>query len=67
MKVTAHRGAEKFKVEGEQSQTSIDLVPVLLGRGVRFFEYMGIEPVELETASVIAAPGGTHLSFRVLK
>ena len=45
----------------------IDLVPVLLGEGVRLFEYLGIEPVELERTDVTAAPGVTHLTFRVVK
>jgi dihydrofolate reductase len=45
----------------------IDLVPVLLGEGVRLFECLGIEPVELETIGVSEAPGVIHLSFRVVK
>jgi len=46
---------------------SIDLVPVLLGQGVRLFEYLGIEPIELETTGVTRAPGVTHLTFSVKK
>jgi len=45
----------------------IDLVPVLLGSGTRLFEYLGIEPIQLETTRVIEAPGVTHLDFRVIK
>ena len=45
----------------------IDLVPVLLGQGLRLFEYLGIEPIELETVRVINVPGVTHTSFRVIK
>ena len=45
----------------------IDLAPVLLGSGVRLFEHLGIEPVELETVEVVDAPGVTHLTFRVVK
>jgi hypothetical protein len=45
----------------------VDLVPVLLGRGVRFFDRLGAGPVELGRARVIEAPGVTHLRFRVLK
>ncbi len=45
----------------------IFLVPVLLGSGVRLFEQLGIEPVELESTAVVEAPGLTHLQFRVLK
>ena len=41
----------------------IDLVPVLLGGGVRLFEHLGGGPIELERTSVIEAPGGTHVTF----
>lgn len=44
----------------------IALVPVLLGRGVRLFEHLGIEPIELEQIKVIAAPGVTHLHYRII-
>ena len=45
----------------------IDLVPVLLGAGIRLFEHLGNGPIELERTRVIDAPGVTHLTFRVLK
>ena len=52
---------------GLLDEIQIDLVPVLLGQGVRLFEQLGIEPIELERTGVVTAPGVTHLSFRVLK
>jgi dihydrofolate reductase len=52
---------------GLLNEIQIDLVPVLLGNGIRLFEPLGIEPVELETTTVIEAPGVTHLHFRVAK
>jgi len=52
---------------GLLDEIQIDLVPVLLGSGVRLFEHLGIEPVELERTKVIEAPGVTHLGFRVVK
>jgi dihydrofolate reductase len=52
---------------GLLDEIGIDLVPVLLGQGVRLFEYLGIEPVELELTGVRNSPGVTHLSFRVVK
>jgi len=45
----------------------VDLVPVLLGGGVRFFDRLGAGPVEVEITRVIEAPGVSHLRFRVLK
>ena len=45
----------------------IDLVPVLLGGGVRLFEHPGTAPLKLETTGAIEGQGVTHLSFRVVK
>jgi len=45
----------------------IDLVPVLLGAGVRLFDQLGATPIELESTQVAVAPGVTHLTFRVNK
>ncbi len=52
---------------GLLDEIGIDLVPVLLGQGVRLFEHPGIEPIELERTSVTETPGVTHLMFRVVK
>ncbi|MGH2626282.1 MAG: dihydrofolate reductase family protein, partial [Anaerolineales bacterium] len=46
---------------------NIDLVPLLLGRGVRLFEEIGIEPVELELAAVVEGQGVTHLRYAIPK
>jgi dihydrofolate reductase len=59
--------AQQCLKAGLLDEIGIDLVPVLLGQGIRFFEYLGIEPVELERTSVIEAPGVTHLTFRIVK
>jgi dihydrofolate reductase len=45
----------------------VDLVPVLLGDGVRLFDHLGTEPIELESTRVIEGAGVTHLTFRVVK
>jgi dihydrofolate reductase len=59
--------AQQCLKAGLLDEIGIDLVPVLLGKGIRFFEYLGIEPVELENTRVMQAPGVTHLMFRVAK
>src|SRR5215211_8691598 len=41
----------------------VNLVPVLLGDGVRLFEHLGTEPIELEHTRVIEGAGITHLTF----
>jgi dihydrofolate reductase len=45
----------------------VDLVPVLLGEGVRLFEHLGTAPIELERTRVVEGAGVTHLTFRVLR
>ncbi|MCL4249245.1 MAG: dihydrofolate reductase family protein [Anaerolineae bacterium] len=52
---------------GLLDEIGIDLVPVLLGSGVRLFEQIGIEPVELEILGVTEDTGVTHLRYRVVK
>jgi dihydrofolate reductase len=52
---------------GLLDEIHVELVPVLLGGGVRLFEHLGTEPIELESSRVIEAPGVTHLTFRVAK
>jgi dihydrofolate reductase len=43
------------------------VVPLLLGAGVRLFDHLGGTPIELESTKVVAAPGVTHMYFRVVK
>jgi len=52
---------------GLLDEIHIDLVPVLLGAGVRLFDDLGAAPIALERTRVIEAPGVTHLFFRVVK
>ncbi len=52
---------------GLLDEIQLDLVPVLLGGGVRLFDNLGAAPIELETIKVVEAPGVTHLKFRLVK
>ncbi len=52
---------------GLLDEIHVDLVPVLLGGGVRLFEHLGSTPIELESTRVIEAPGVTHLTYRIVK
>jgi dihydrofolate reductase len=52
---------------GLLDEIQIDLVPVLLGGGVRLFDHLGAEPIELQCTRVVEAPGITHLIYRVIK
>jgi dihydrofolate reductase len=48
-------------------EIQIHLVPVLLSDGIRLFEHLGTEHIELERTRVIKTPFATHLRFRVVK
>ena len=57
----------QFLKAGLLDEIGIELVPVLLGKGVRLFEYLGIEPIELECTNATRAPGVVHMNFKVVK
>ena len=48
-------------------EIQIDLVPILIGSGIRLFDHLGPKPIELESTGVIEGSGVTHLRFRVIK
>src|SRR5687767_9382916 len=52
---------------GLLDEIHVDLVPVLLGDGVRLFDHLGTEPMELESPRVIEGAGVTHLTYRIVK
>jgi len=52
---------------GLLDEVTVNLVPVLLGEGVRLFDHLGPTPIELESTGVIEGSGVTHLTFRVVK
>ena len=52
---------------GLVDQIQIGIVPILLGEGLRFFEHLGSEPIELERMRILESPTRTDLWFRVVK
>jgi dihydrofolate reductase len=52
---------------GLLDEIHIDLAPVLLFDGIRLFDHLGIEPVDLQIVEVTATAGVIHLTFRVVK
>jgi dihydrofolate reductase len=48
-------------------EIQVDIVPILLGEGLRLFDHLGTEYIELERTRVIETPGFTHLRFRIVK
>jgi dihydrofolate reductase len=59
--------AQQCLKAGLIDEINIDLVPVLLGKGIRLIDHLGNQAIELESMSVTKASGVTHLLFRVVK
>ncbi|NUR69473.1 MAG: dihydrofolate reductase [Hamadaea sp.] len=59
------RTAQQAIAAGLADEIQIQLVPVLLGSGVRLFDQLGTEHIELERTRVLGSPHVTHLRFRV--
>ena len=58
---------QQFIRAGLLDELQIHLAPVFLGDGVRLFDHLGTEQIELERTRVIESPGVAHLKFRVVK
>jgi dihydrofolate reductase len=58
---------QQYLSAGLVDEVFIHLAPVLLGAGVRLFERIGAEQVELECTRVIDSPRVTHLRYRVVR
>lgn len=52
---------------GLVDEIQIDVVPILLGQGLRLFDNLGAEPIELEIVQVKNTKAYTHLRYRVVK
>ena len=59
--------AQQFVRAGLVDELQIQLVPVLLGSGIRLFDQLGTNHIELERTRVIESPHVTHLRFRVVR
>lgn len=52
---------------GLLDEMQIHLIPVLLGNGVRLFEDLDSEPIELKKLSCVETPSATHFRFEVVR
>ncbi|MQA97709.1 MAG: dihydrofolate reductase [Streptosporangiales bacterium] len=59
-------GAQYIKA-GLVDRIGVHVVPVLFGGGVRFFEHIAGDHIELEVLSVHDTPSATHLLYHVAK
>jgi dihydrofolate reductase len=65
--VGAPKIAQQCLKAGLVDEIAIDLVPVILGTGIRLFDNLGTQTIELESQNVAEAAGVTHLMYRVIK
>ena len=52
---------------GLLDEMQIHLVPLLIGNGIRLFEDLDPEGIELRRTSTTETPGATHFRFEVMK
>ena len=61
------RIAQQYLKAGLLDEIQIHLVHTLIGEGIRLFEPMGADQIELERNRVIEGSGVTHLRFQVVR
>jgi dihydrofolate reductase len=59
--------AQQYLRAGLLDESQVDLVPVLLGGGIRLFANLGDRPFELDCDRVVESEGVTHLRCRVVR
>ncbi|WP_166355760.1 dihydrofolate reductase family protein [Phytoactinopolyspora limicola] len=57
----------QFLRAGLLDQIGLHVVPVLFGGGLRVFDHIGDEHIQLEVASVVDTPPATHLMYNIVK
>jgi dihydrofolate reductase len=58
---------QQYLKAGLLDEKEIHLIPVLFCQGVRLFDHLHDNRIELESTSVIESPGVTHLRYRIVK
>jgi dihydrofolate reductase len=58
---------QQFVRAGLVDEIHVQLVPVLLGTGIRLFDRLGTDHIELQRTAVIESPHVTHLRFHVAR
>lgn len=57
----------QFIRAGLVDHIGVHMVPVLFGGGLRLFDHIADDYIQLEVVSVADTPNATHLLYRVLK
>ncbi len=58
---------QQYIAAGLVDEIRIHLVPVLFGSGIRLFEHLGSEHIQLETIETVETPAAIHMRFRTVK
>jgi dihydrofolate reductase len=58
--------AQQYLAAGLFDELQIHLAPVFLGDGVRLFDNLGTEQIDLEVTRAIHSPAVTHLRYRIV-
>ncbi|MUK88607.1 dihydrofolate reductase [Ornithinibacillus sp. L9] len=58
---------QQYIKAGLIDEFQVHIVPVLLGDGIRLFDFIGSKQIELEKTRVIDSPSVTHLKYRIIK
>ena len=66
--IGAANTAQQCLKAGLAYELHVDIMPVILGDGLRLFEHIGAVQIQLERIKVVELPGGrTHLRFRFVR
>jgi dihydrofolate reductase len=58
---------QQYLAAGLLDELELHIVPVLLGDGARLFDNLADAELELEQIRAVAAPGVTHVKYRLIK
>jgi dihydrofolate reductase len=65
--VCAANPVQQLLRAGLLDEIEVSVTPTLLGGGVRLFDHIGDEPIDLEQIDVTPSDGVTHLRYRVVR
>jgi len=59
--------AQQLMNAGRFDELHIGIVPIVLGSGLRFFENVSMEDVQLDQIEILESPSRTDIKYRVVK
>lgn len=58
---------QQFFTAGLIDEIQVHIVPILLSKGRRLFQYIGGQPIQLERIRAVGSPCVSHIKYRVVK